>query len=145
MVWMMQKIELLASLKSEISNEEFEQIRSGEMPHLGASNRDLILKMMEDTRVSDEWIDDAIVERLRNITYEYLAEQLTGYPEVWKWIFICCAYTTYILGEPMHSREWVHYTTKQVNGKTEYYCPMKSSKPDTNCSFCVCRYLEEMN
>ena len=139
----MTKTELLASLKSEVSNEEYQLMKLRRMPHLSISNRKVILDMMEHETASDDWIDDIKVEQLRSVTYEYLRKYLSEHQEGWRWVFLCCAYTAFILEVPMHPQEWVHYTTKLVDGKTEYYCPAKSNQMNTNCTFCVCKYVEE--
>ena len=135
--------ELLQQLKSRVSEEEYEKLKRGRLPHVSAANTKLLLQLMADDRRDDSPVDPLQVTRLEQVTNDYLRRYLDQYPQSWKWVFLCCAYTAFILRIPMHPQDWVHYTEKTTEGQTVYFCPQKSRDPDTNCAFCVCRYPEE--
>lgn len=140
----MTKKYLLEQLKSEVTPQEYDLILEGKMPHISNDNAKTMLAMMRDNSVSLEIVDESLIAKLREVTYEYLARYLPEHPEARKWIYLSCAYKTYLLGVPMHAKEWVHYTTEVIDGQVIYRCPAKSREADTNCSFCVCEFpIEE--
>lgn len=143
----MTRQEVLYKLRNEISDAEFNCIKKGSLKEISAANRKLIVELMEEDTVCLDQAEMAEqeVERLRTITYDYLAQYYAECPPAWKWIFLSCAYVAFVNLKPMHAEEWVHYETDIVGGEIRYYCPAKSREADTNCSFCVCHYMDEKN
>lgn len=141
----MTKTELLQTLKNHVSPTEHDLILSGKMPNISTGNANTIIAMMAAPADRDLTapVDIPTITHLKTITYAYLEQYFSQAPEAWKWILIACIYNTFILEIPMHPKESIPFKTREIDGKTIYYCPAKTREPDTNCSFCVCKFVDE--
>lgn len=79
------------------------------------------------------------IAALKNTLKAYLGTYMADHPESWKWIILPCIYLCFVCLLPLHPQEAVHYTTKQEEDTTLYFCPMREDVPGSVCHFCVCR------
>ena len=100
-----------------------------------------MLDMLDDKTQWVGQVDASRVEMLRKVTNDYLSIYLADKPEAWKWIFLTCAYNSFIREIPMHPQEFVKYQTIVKGDQIFYVCPSKSLDPNTSCAFCVCGKL----
>ena len=136
----MTKNKLMERLRARISPEEAVLLREGRGLVINEHNRATALELLSAPPAEGD-VPDAEIEKLEGILTGYLEEMLADKPEGWKWIILACVYLSYVAGRPMHPIEPAKIRIRQEEGKTVYYCPLRSPEEDTACHYCVCRPL----
>ena len=130
---------LLEQLKAAITAEEYENLTNNTITHISQYNRRTMLEIMDSTEAPEGEVSSDQIAALKNTLKAYLGTYMANHPESWKWIILPCIYLCFVCLLPLHPQEAVHYTTKQEEDTTLYFCPMREDVPGSVCHFCVCR------
>ncbi len=135
----MKKSVLLNQLKEAVSREEYEKLMTDTISDISQYNRRTMLEIMDSTEAPEGEVSSDQIAALKNTLKAYLGTYMADHPESWKWIILPCIYLCFVCLLPLHPQEAVHYTTKQEEDTTLYFCPMREDVPGSVCHFCVCR------
>ena len=125
-------------LIDQISAEELDGLQSmNDRFIISAYNRNTILRMANVNNLSEGLISCKKIISLTKLLQAYLDLYMKEQPSGHKWIILCCLFLTFIVKEPMHPQEIVHWVKAEDNGT--YYCPEHSSGEGSVCCYCVCK------
>ena len=79
-------------------------------------------------------VDTALVDGLKRELEEYLDRYMREQPEGRKWIILSCLFLTFVVREPMHPQEIVHWERLGDS----YRCPSMEMQAGSLCRWCVC-------
>ena len=133
------KKQLLEQLAGQVSDAERAALDSdgGELV-ISRYNRATVLKLLSmkesDADQGPITVDTALVDALKRELEEYLDRYMREQPEGHKWIILSCLFLTFVLREPMHPQEIVHW--ERIGGS--YRCPSAEMQAGSLCLRCVC-------
>ncbi len=130
--------DLLNYLRNQISKDEESCLESGEGLIISDFNRGVMLEMLDYETSDDIEVDRYAVDDLKRTLDEYLSQYLSDKPEAWKWIFLSCAFLSFIKRMPMHPMERTQIEVVEENGRKIYKCPYREEGSKSTCRFCVC-------
>ena len=135
------KKQLLEQLAGHISDAErisLEDDGSSRELVISRYNRATILKLLSmkesDADCGPNTVDTALVDGLKGALEEYLCRYMGEQPEGHKWIILSCLFLTFIVREPMHPQEVVHW---ERLGDV-YQCPSIEMQAGSLCRWCIC-------
>ena len=134
----MRQSELKKQLCSEISDEEYQNLKTGGPLYISEFNRTKILEMFSFPAGEKE-ADTEKVKGLREALKAYLSVYMKDRPEAHKWIIIACLYLSFIKNEPLHPQNAAGFIKLNDKGKCVYFCPLREDTPGSICSYCICR------
>ena len=138
----MSKYQLLTDLISRISADErraLEEESDGLV--ISKYNRKTVQRMLSfydelpdaEKLCGDGTVDLKSVEELEDALASFLNRYMAEQPEGHKWIVICCVFLAFIVEEPMHPMEVVHW----VKEGESYYCSYREETDGSLCRCCV--------
>lgn len=132
---------LLDRLQDALSADGWDPIEDTEDLPISRFNREVLSELRHADPPGEDPLSEDAVSGLYTVLLDFLREHMKDQPEGWKWVIISCLYLTFIAKRPMHPIELVGIKISAENGKTIYRCPLRSSKEDSTCRYCVCRPL----
>ena len=132
------KSELLQELKRNVTEHEWELLRSGSTELIiGEFNRRKMLELA-DGGAGDEEVSAETLAQLHRTLQAYLDQYMADRPQGHKWIILVSIYQAFVRGEPMHPEELVGIRRTEKNGRIVYECPAMEIGENSVCGFCVC-------
>ena len=133
---LIQQVDLeTARLLEQGSQERGMQERGEAGLVISEGNRKTLLRMLHYELQDDRPLDLAdaagLISRLDRYLQTYMADQ----PEGHVWIIICCLFSAFIAGEPLHPQEATRWTYSEGEG---YRCPAFEPGEDSLCNWCAC-------
>ncbi len=133
------KKQLLEQLAGHISDAERVALEDdGRELVISRYNRATVLKLLSMKESGADYgpiaVDTALVDGFKRALEEYLDRYMWEQPEGHKWIILSCLFLTFIVREPMHPQEIVHW---ERLGDL-YQCPSREMQAGSLCRWCVC-------
>lgn len=141
---MFSKAMLLEQITKRISEGERAAMENGGKGLvISQYNRDTILRILSMEKGDpnrallheNAAIDVTRLEGLTRALKDYLNRYMAMRPEGHKWIILSCLFLTFIVNEPMHPQEIVHWE----RAGEQYRCPSREMREGSICQWCVCR------
>ncbi len=139
----MDKNTLAERLTAELTEEEWEALRSGiQSAPVSAYNRKVLLRLKDSYATFSGEVDDARIEEMRGELQTFLANNWAEQPDAHRYVILACTALTFIYGMPMHPQHTTGYYTSVKDGEASYFCPAREE--GTVCDYCLARSAEPL-